>query len=192
MQVVNGALHREFLPHVRLQGKVLYWGVSEWSGNQIAEAVEICDDHGWHRPVSNQPLYNMLERRWEAECLPMCVRLGLGIVNFSPLAEGVLTGKYNDGVPQDSRAADEKIGQWVKPRLTEENLARIARLNELADGLGTPLANLALAWCLRRPELTSVIVGASRPEQIVDNARACELKLDEPVLDRIRAILGED
>ena len=172
------------------QGKVLYWGVSEWTAEQITEAVTICDDHSWHRPVSNQPLYNMLERHWEAEVFPTCARLGLGIVGFSPLAEGVLTGKYNNGVPPDSRAAHQQEGEFVRPRLTRENLARIKKLADLAAGLAVPLSNLAVAWCLRRPELTSAIIGASKPEQIVENVGAVDVELDDDVLDRINAILG--
>jgi len=173
-----------------VHGKTLYWGVSEWTAEQIIEAVEICDDQGWHRPVSNQPLYNMLERHWEADVFPTCDRLGLGIVNFSPLAEGLLTGKYREGVPDGSRAADEKRGQWIRPRLNDENLEKVRKLHDLADGMSVPLGNLALAWCLHRPELTSAIVGASRPEQVVQNARASDLTLDDDVLDRISAILG--
>jgi aryl-alcohol dehydrogenase-like predicted oxidoreductase len=172
------------------QGKVLYWGVSEWSADQISEAVAICDDHGWHRPASNQPLYNMLERHWEPD-FAECARLGLGIVGFSPLAEGMLTGKYNEGVPPDSRAADERAGEFIRPRLSDENVARLRKLSELAAGLETPLSNLALAWCLRLPEVTSCIVGASRCEQIAENAHASGLTLDDHVLDRISAILGE-
>ncbi len=171
------------------QSKVLYWGVSEWSGDQIAEAVDICDDQRWHRPVSNQPLYNMLERRWEAECLPMCTRLGLGIVNFSPLAEGLLTGKYLDGIPEGSRASNEKIGQFIKPRMTDENMDKVRKLKAIADGLEVPLTHLALAWCLHRPGLTSVIVGASRPEQVVENAKASDLALTEEIMERITVIL---
>lgn len=172
------------------QGKVLYWGVSEWTSDQIAEAVSICDEHNWHRPVSDQPLYNMLQRHWEQDAFPVCRDLGLGIVNFSPLAEGVLTGKYNQGVPEDSRAAREQAGQFIKPKLTEGNLEIARKLGKLADGMGVPLSNLALAWCLRRPEVTSTIIGASKPEQIVENARASELELDDDVLERISAILG--
>lgn len=171
-------------------GKTFYWGTSEWTAEQIAEAVAICDDHNWHRPASNQPLYNMLERHWETEVFPMCKRLGMGIVNFSPLAEGMLTGKYNRGVPAECRAADDKLGQFIKPRITDANLAIVRKLQTLADGLGVPLSNLALAWCLRRPELTSTITGASRPEQIIENVKASELKLDEAVLERINVILG--
>jgi voltage-dependent potassium channel beta subunit len=173
------------------QGKVLYWGVSEWTSEQIDEAVSICYDNGWHRPISDQPLYNMLERHWEAEVFPTCSRLGLGIVNFSPLAEGVLTGKYLQGTPEGSRASDKKLGQWIKPRLTEQNMARVKKLRELADGMDVPLSNLALAWCLRRPEVASSLVGASSPQQIEENARASELVLDDDVQDRVSAILGE-
>lgn len=172
------------------QGKVLYWGVSEWNADQISEAVSICEDHGWHRPVSDQPLYNMLERHWEHEVFPTCSELGLGIVAFSPLAEGLLTGKYNDAVPEGSRAANEKAGQFIKPRLTEKNLDTVRKLSKLADGLGIPMSNLALAWCLRRPDVTSMIIGATKPEQIVQNAKASEVTLDDDVLDRISAILG--
>lgn len=171
------------------QGKVLYWGVSEWNADQIAEAVSICDEHSWHRPVSNQPEYNMLTRHWEAEVFPTCRDLGLGIVNFSPLAEGVLTGKYNDGIPDGSRAANEKTERFIRPKLTDRNLDVVRKLGKLAAGMGVPLSNLALAWCLQRPELTSTIVGASRPEQIIENTRASELMLDEDVLERISAIL---
>jgi voltage-dependent potassium channel beta subunit len=172
------------------KGKVLYWGVSEWTADQITEAVSICDDHDWHKPASNQPLYNLLERQWEATVFPTCHELGLGLVTFSPLAEGLLTGKYLQGIPAGSRAADEKAGLFLKPRMTQQNLDVVRRLNTLAEGLGMPLSNLAIAWCLRREELTSVIIGATRPEQIVENAKASAAKLDEDVLDRIRALLG--
>lgn len=172
------------------QGKVLYWGVSEWNADQISEAVSICEDNGWHRPVSNQPLYNMLERHWEYEVFPTCSELGLGIVAFSPLAEGLLTGKYNEAVPADSRAAREKTSHSLKPRLNEHNLEIVRKLTKLADGLGIAMSNLALAWCLRRPDVTSMIIGASKPEQIIENVKASEVMLDDDVLDRISAILG--
>jgi aryl-alcohol dehydrogenase-like predicted oxidoreductase len=172
------------------QGKVLYWGVSEWTAEQIAEAVAICDEHNWHRPASNQPLYNMLERHYEPEVFPTCKRFGLGIVNWSPLAEGFLTGKYLQGVPRDSRAADEAAGEFIKPRFTPANQAIITKLGALAEGLGIPLSNLALAWCLRRPEITSTIVGATKPQQIIENAKASEVVLDEAILERISVILG--
>ena len=174
-----------------VQGKILFWGVREWTAEQITDAVALCDDHDWHRPVSNQPLYNMLERHWEADVFPTCARLGLGIVNFSPLAEGVLSGKYNDGVPPSSRGGHEKTAQFITPRLTEDNLARLRKLADLAAGLDIPLATLALAWCLRRPELTSCIIGATREEQIVQNVKASDMPLDDDVQETISAILGE-
>ncbi len=173
------------------QGKVLYWGVSEWTAQQISEAVTICQENGWHRPACSQPLYNMLERHWEAEALPTCARLGLGVVAFSPLAEGVLTGKYNKEIPKDSRAAEEQTGQFIRPRLNEENRAKLTKLVEIANGLGVAMSKLALAWCLRRSELSSCIIGASEPQQIKENVAASDLKLDEPVLERISAILGD-
>jgi aryl-alcohol dehydrogenase-like predicted oxidoreductase len=172
-------------------GKVLYWGVSEWTAEQIGEAVEICADHDWHPPASNQPLYNMLERHWEADVFPTCARHGMGIVNFSPLCEGLLTGKYLEGTPAGTRAADPKIGKFIQQRMNDDNREIVTRLKALADGMGVPLSNLALAWCLRRDELTSVIAGASRPEQIVENVKASALVLDGDVLDRISSILGE-
>ena len=122
---------------------------------------------------------------------PTCARLGLGIVNFSPLAEGVLSGKYNDGVPPASRGGHEKTAQFITPRLTEDNLARLRKLADLAAGLDMPLATLALAWCLRRPELTSCIIGATREEQIVQNVKASGMPLDDDVQETISAILGE-
>lgn len=172
------------------QGKALYWGVSEWTGAQMLEACAICDEHHWHRPACDQPLYNMLERHWEADAFPVCARLGMGIVNFSPLAEGLLTGKYNAGVPKDSRAADEKAGQFIKPRMTDKNLAIARRLGEVAADLGLSMTSLALAWCLRRPELTSVIIGATRPQQIIENTKASGVKLDDHTLERIEGILN--
>ncbi len=172
------------------QGKVLYWGVSEWTGEQILEACAICDEHHWHRPISNQPLYNMLERHWEKDVFPTCARMGMGIVNYSPLAEGLLTGKYNAGVPAGSRAADEKAGQFIKPRMTEKNIAIAKQLTALAADLGMSMTMLALAWCLRREELTSVIIGATKPLQIIENAKASGVKLDDATQTRIDAILN--
>ncbi len=113
------------------------------------------------------------------------------MVAFSPLAEGVLTGKYNEEIPKDSRAAKEQAGQFIRPRLNEENHAKLTKLAEIANGLGVAMSTLALAWCLRRTELSSCIIGASKPQQIKENVAASDLKLDEPVLERISAILGD-
>jgi aryl-alcohol dehydrogenase-like predicted oxidoreductase len=171
-------------------GKALYWGVSEWTGTQIEEAVSICEDAGWHRPISNQPIYNMLERHWEDDAFPSTARGGLGNVCFSPLAEGLLTGKYADGTPTGARAEDERKGQFIRRRFTEQNLEKVRKLGQLASGLGVPLSTLALRWCLRREELASCIIGASRPEQIIENAKAPDFGWDEALEDRIEAVLG--
>ncbi|MGI9015223.1 MAG: aldo/keto reductase family protein [Phycisphaerales bacterium] len=173
------------------QGKVLYWGVSQWTAAQIVDAVELCQEHGWHLPACNQPQYNMLQRHWEDEVFPTCMRHGLGIVCFSPLAEGILTGKYTDGVPADSRAGDPNQNQFIKDKLNPTTLQTVARLAELADGLGLTMSVLALAWCLRRLELTSAIIGASKSDQIIENVAASDVTLDDDVLDRINAILGK-
>ncbi|MBL1216408.1 MAG: aldo/keto reductase [Planctomycetes bacterium] len=176
-----------------VQGKVLYWGVSQWSADQIRQAVEICNEHDWHRPRSNQPQYNMLQRQSEAEVLPTCRQLGLGVVAYSPLSQGVLTGKYAPAhqPPTGSRAADGNLGQWMEKVLTAENLEIVGRLSKLADGMRIRVSQLALAWCLRRPELSSCIVGATRPEQLAENVKAAGVELDKDVLDRIKVILGE-
>lgn len=175
------------------QGKVLYWGVSQWSADQLRQAVEICSEHDWHRPRSDQPQYNMLQREAEAEVLPTCRQLGMGVVAYSPLCQGTLTGKYVKGhePPAGSRASDPRIAQWMDQCLTPENLERVGQLTRLADGMGIRVSQLALAWCLRRSELSSCIVGATRPEQLAENVKAAEIGLDEDVLDRIKVILGE-
>ncbi len=173
------------------QGKVLYWGVSQWNAEQISEAIELCHDHNWHPPTSNQPIYSMLQRRWEDSVFPTCERHGLGILAFSPLAEGILTGKYLSGTPEGSRAAHPKNSIFIKDQLTEKNLSIVRRLADLATAMGISMANLALAWCLRRKELTSCIIGATRPEQIRENVKATTITLDDDVLERISAILGE-
>ncbi|MCP4835595.1 MAG: aldo/keto reductase [Phycisphaera sp.] len=172
------------------EGKARYWGVSEWDSGQIEEASSICEEAGWHRPISNQPIYNMLDRHWEQGAFPATSRCGLGNVCFSPLAEGMLTGKYAEGTPAETRAADERKGQFLRRRFTEANLERVRRLSQLAADLETPLSNLALRWCLRREEISSCIIGASRPEQIIENAMAPDVEWDDVLADRIEATLG--
>lgn len=173
------------------QGKVLYWGVSEWTAEQITDAMELCRENGWHPPAANQPQYNMLQREWEEDVFPTCQGHGLGIVCFSPLAQGLLTGKYNDGIPQGSRAADPSEAKFMTDLMSDENMTAVHKLGALADGLGMPLNRLALAWCLRRPEVTSCIIGASTPVQITENVDASSIELDEDIRDRINAILGK-
>ena len=171
------------------QGKVLYWGVSEWSADQIVEACRVADVRHAYRPVSSQPQYSLLRREAEARVLPACEREGLGQVVWSPLAQGTLTGKYSGGKrPPGSRAQDPQRGVFMQAFLTDGILRRIDELRPLAAQLGVSLAQLALAWCLRRPTVSSVIVGVTRPDQLAENAKACEVQIPTDVLDRIDAL----
>jgi voltage-dependent potassium channel beta subunit len=173
------------------QGKILYWGVSEWSAAQIREVCDVTDRFRIPRPISNQPLYNMLERTVEEAVIPVSEELGLGQICFSPLCQGVLTGKYQDGeVPAGSRLSNDAINKFMKRRLTDENFERIGRLGEVAKELGVPMATLALAWCLRKQNVSAVIMGATKTRQIRENTAASELELSEDVLERIEAIIG--
>ncbi len=174
------------------RGEVLYWGVSEWSADQIAHAVSVCRSHGWPEPVSNQPQYSALWRRIERRVLPLSAELGLGQVVWSPLAMGVLTGKYTtvDDVPPGSRAASDGVA-FMSSFLTPETLAAVASLGPVAEEAGCTVAQLALAWCLRDPGVSSVIVGATRPEQVEENAAAADLDLDPAVLARVDAALTD-
>jgi voltage-dependent potassium channel beta subunit len=169
------------------QGKVLYWGTSVWEAGQINAAVEIANRFNAYRPQVEQPRYNMLDRHIEPDVMPTCARHGMGITVFSPLAQGLLTGKYNDGVPAGSRGG---MTDWLSGDLNEENLARARQLTALAGELGITPAQLALAWILRRPEISCVITGASRPEHVLDNVKAAEIELEQDVLARIETILA--
>lgn len=170
------------------QGKVLYVGVSEWQASQIAEALGVADQHLLDRIVVNQPIYNMFERYIEKEIIPLSERHGIGQVVFSPLAQGLLTGKYTSAsdIPEDSRAA--KL-DWVRKGITEEKIAKVKQLEGIAAELGISVGNLALAWILRQSNVASALVGASRPEQVTENAKASGIELSEDVLSRIEEIL---
>ncbi len=169
------------------QGKILYWGTSEWSGAQIAEAVGMARQYNLYPPQVEQPHYNMLYRqRVEQEILPVTERHGIGLTTFSPLAGGFLTGKYDDGLPEDSRLARE---DWLRQRIfTEENREAVRRLKPIADKLGITRAQLALAWVMRQPGVSSVITGATKVSQLEDNLKAVEVKLDDEILAEIDAI----
>lgn len=173
------------------QGKTLYWGVSEWSAQQIATAVHIAKEIGGIPPVSNQPRYSMLTKEIEKSVIPVSTQYGLGQVVFSPLAQGVLTGKYmpNAVAPEGSRGADESSNQFMKSHLEADVLKRVQDLKQYAEALGYDLAEFALAWCLRQSNVSSVIVGASRPSQVEQNAKASGITLDQEVWDRAEAIL---
>jgi voltage-dependent potassium channel beta subunit len=169
------------------QGKILYWGTSMWTAAQIEEAVGTARYYKAYVPCVEEPRYNMLDREVEREVLPTAAKYGMGVVAYSPLAFGVLTGKYNDGIPEDSRAARV---DWLDMGLTEENLDRVRALTDIADDLGLTSAQLALAWVLRRPEITSVITGASKVRHIESNVQASGVKLSAEVLEAIESILG--
>ena len=169
------------------QGKILYWGTSVWDADQIASAVAFARQWLGYQPFVEQPRYNMLDRHIEEAIMPMCADKGLGLVVWSPLAQGVLTTKYLNGIPEGARA---NYSHWIKEDLTEENIERVRKLNVIANDLGLTMPQLALAWILRRPEISSVITGASRPEQVEDNVKASGVKLDEDVLSEIEKILG--
>ncbi len=175
------------------QGKVLYTGVSQWNAEQIESALDLADKLNLDRISSNQPYYNAIGRDLEQDVLPLCEREGIGQVVYSPLAQGVLTGKYQPGQkpPEDSRASDEKQNMFMNGgKLDDEQLERVQKLAPIAEGEGLSMAQLALAWCLRKPIISSVIVGASRPSQVDDNAHAAGQKLSEETLRAIDEALG--
>ena len=168
------------------QGKVLYWGVSEWPAEAIEEACRIADRRNGYAPISNQPQYSILRRGIEQEVLPVCEREGLSQVVFSPLAQGALTGKYSGGRrPEASRAADGERNRFMSDFLRPEVLGRVDQLEPLAEECGLSMAQLALAWCLRQPGVASTIVGVTRPAQLEDNLAAAEAVLPPDVCKRI-------
>lgn len=170
-------------------GRAHYWGTSEWSAAQIAEAHTYAKAHGLVAPVTEQPQYSMLYReRVENEILPTTEAKGIGLVVWSPLAMGMLTGKYDDGVPAGSRFADND--GFRERFLTDANAAKVKALKGVADDLGISRAQLALAWTLRQSGVCSVITGATRVEQLVDNVAAADVTLDQATIERIDAILA--
>jgi len=162
------------------QGKVLYWGTSEWTGAQIAEAVGLARQYNLYRPQVEQSGYNLTRRRRvEQEIIPAVRAHGIGLTTFSPLANGILTGKYDDGVPEDSRAARNEN---LRARLSDEVRDKVRALKPIADDLGVTRAQLAIAWILRNHEVSSVITGATKPEHVAGNVRAADLELSEDVV----------
>jgi voltage-dependent potassium channel beta subunit len=172
-------------------GKALYWGTSEWSAAAIAEAWDIAERHHLHKPVMEQPQYNLFERdKVEKEFAPLYDRIGLGLTTWSPLASGLLTGKYRDGVPPGSRAALPGYG-WLQSMVTDAGAnRRVGQLEEIARELGVSLAQLSIAWCASNPHVSTVITGASRVEQVHDNLGALEVidRLTPEILARIDSI----
>jgi voltage-dependent potassium channel beta subunit len=185
-----GAMH-----HLIQQGKALYWGTSEWSAREIAEAFHIARREHLILPTMEQPQYNMFTRdRVEKEYAPLYREFGLGTTVWSPLAGGLLTGKYEKGIPQGTRASLPGY-EWLRDRFqggqAEAKLEKVGRLRAIAAGLESTLAQLALAWCLKNPNVSSVITGASRPEQVAENMKAVEAvdRLTPEIMERIEMIL---
>ncbi len=175
-------------------GRAIYWGVSEWSADEIRAAWLICDRYGWHKPITEQPQYNLFHRhRVEKEYARLYEDIGLGTTTWSPLASGLLTGKYNQGIPEGSRGALPGY-EWLRNRLTDQQkLAKVAQLAEVAGELGCTLAQFSIAWCARNPHVSTVITGASRVEQVRENMKALDVlpKLTDDVLKRVDEIMGQ-
>ncbi|MFP4636368.1 MAG: potassium channel beta subunit family protein [Nitriliruptoraceae bacterium] len=173
------------------RGKALYWGTSEWSADEIRAAWDVADRYGWHRPVTEQPQYNLLHRdRVEKEYARLYEDIGLGTTIWSPLALGLLTGKYLGGVPEGSRATLEGY-EFLRDRLTDGRYdAALQEFKGVADELGCTMAQLAIAWCAANPNVSTVITGASRAEQVEENMRALEVleQLDDDLVERVAGI----
>jgi voltage-dependent potassium channel beta subunit len=175
------------------QGKILYWGTSEWSGVEIMEAHRVANQLGLIPPSVEQPQYNLLERyKMEKEYLGIFNTVGMGTTIWSPLAAGLLSGKYNNGIPGDSRFALEGF-DWLKDRwMVDDKLARVKKLTEFAGELDVPVATLSLAWTVKNPNVTTTILGATKKEQLIENLKALDVlpKLTPEVMQRIDDIMG--
>jgi aryl-alcohol dehydrogenase-like predicted oxidoreductase len=169
------------------QGKALYVGVSEWRAEEIASALRVADQMGLDRIISNQPQYNMVWRVIETEVAPLCEREGIGQIVWSPIAQGVLTGKYSPGgaPPERSRATDPSGSGFISGYLNDDLLSRVQNLRPLAEQAGLTLAQLAVAWVLQNRAVSAAIIGATRPEQVRENVRASGVKLEAPLLRKI-------
>lgn len=174
------------------QGKVLYGGISEWQPQQISEALLVQDRLHLNPLRASQPLYNLLNRYIEPGILPLCEAAGMGLVVFSPLAQGLLTGKYRKGqaAPSGTRAGESRVNSSMQRLMSDENLTRVEKLADIAQELDMTLSQLSLSWVLRHPAISSALIGASKPEQIQENVQALEVKLDQSVLERIDKILA--
>jgi len=216
MEAIDGSLKRFGLDHIDLifchrpdphtpieetvwamhniieSGKAIYWGTSEWSAHEIVSAIEIAERHHLHKPVMEQPEYNMFHRQvFEVEYARLFKDYGYGTTTWSPLASGLLTGKYNDGIPEGSRGSLDGY-EWLRDKLTDKKLLKkVKKLGVLAGDLGASTAQLALAWLLKNPNVSSVITGASKVSQIKENMKALEVvpKMTEDVMAEIEQIL---
>ncbi|HEY1975998.1 MAG TPA: aldo/keto reductase family protein [Candidatus Baltobacteraceae bacterium] len=172
-------------------GKILYWGVSEWNADQIAAAVTLCTSRGWSAPIGNQPQYSALWRRIEERVLPVCRRYGIGNVVWSPLAMGILSGKYTDASrPPSGSRASSAYKEMMEDYFTQPVLDAVRSLAPLAARAGCSQSQLALAWCLRQPEVTSAIVGATKVAQVEENVAAADLDVDPAIFAEMDRILA--
>jgi voltage-dependent potassium channel beta subunit len=216
LEAIDGSLERLGLDHVDLvychrqdpatpieetvwamhniveSGKAIYWGTSEWSAADIVAAIEIAERHHLHKPVMEQPEYNMFHReRVEVEYMRLFQDYGYGLTTWSPLASGLLTGKYSNGIPEGSRGSI-KYYDWLLEKLTDERLnKKVKKLTEIANDLGATTAQLAIAWLLKNPNVSAVITGASRVEQVSQNMKAVDIveKLTPDVMEAIEKII---
>jgi voltage-dependent potassium channel beta subunit len=174
------------------QGKILYWGTSEWDVLHLTQAITFARDNGLIPPAVEQPKYNLMNRSHvENNLAPLCQEFGIGLTTFSPLNYGILSGKYNEGIPADSRATIEETA-WLQDRITPEAVEKVKSLTGIANDLDATTAQLAIAWVLRRKDVSSVITGATRLEQLDENLACAELenKLNEEILDAVESIFG--
>jgi len=175
------------------QGKIFYWGTSEWSAAEIMEAHAVAQRLGLEGPAMEQPQYNLLERqKMEVDYYTIFKNIGMGTTIWSPLASGLLSGKYNNGIPEDSRLALEGF-EWLKDRtFTEDRIARIKALQQVTEELDTTLATLSVAWCISNPNVTTAILGATKESQLLENLKALDVypKLTSEIKERIDAIMG--
>jgi voltage-dependent potassium channel beta subunit len=174
------------------QGKILYWGTSEWSGVEIMEAHRVAAQYRLIGPSVEQPQYNLLERNKMENDFPMIFNtVGMGTTIWSPLASGLLTGKYTNGIPENSRFALEGF-DWLKDRwMVEDKLAKVSQLGEIARELDTPQSTLSIAWCIKNPNVTTAILGATKKEQLIENLKALDVlpKLTSEVMQRIEGVM---
>ncbi len=170
-------------------GKILYWGTSVWTAAQLERAVAIAKEFHAHKPTVEQPLYNMFVRHIEMEIMPVAKTHGIGFTVWSPLAQGLLTGQYNEEIPEGSRASKS---EFLKKNLTDENIAKIKKLGEIAKSLDISMSQLALAWILRRPEISCAIIGATKPEHVTENVKASDVVFSKDILLQIDQVLDNE
>ncbi|NHK30292.1 MAG: aldo/keto reductase [Asgard group archaeon] len=179
----------EVLDDIIRSGKVHYWGTSVWTAAQLERVNAVAKELKAHKPIVEQPLYNMLQRHIELEIMGIIKTHGMGLTVWSPLGQGLLTGKYNKGIPEGSRG-EQSVS--IKKRLTDENMEKIMKLGDLAKTLDLSMSQLALSWILRKSEITSAIIGATKTEHVIENVKASDVTLSKDVLAQIEEILDNE